>query len=125
MARILIIEDEASIRANLKRFLSLEGHVVEEAANGQEGVARVEEILPDLILCDVMMPELDGHGVLAYVRSRPHLAAIPLVFLSASVAREEVAMGMQGGAEAYVAKPFNVSSLLAVVDGVLRQGGST
>ena len=79
MAKILVVEDEAPIRANLKRLLGLEGYQVIAADNGRIGVELAGRELPDLILCDLIMPELDGYGVLSALRADPATAAIPLV----------------------------------------------
>ncbi len=123
MARILLIEDEAPIRANLRRFLQIEGYEVFEAENGVIGLARTRELVPDLIICDVMMPEMDGLGVLAALRADPAIAGIPFVFLTASASSEEVQRGFELGASDYVTKPFNFSDLRAIVAGHLDRKG--
>ena len=90
MTKILIIEDEPAMRANLADVLELEGFQPVTAANGREGVAVARCERPDLILCDVLMPELDGHGVLAALRNEPQTARIPFVFLTAKGERGDV-----------------------------------
>ncbi|MCL4798391.1 MAG: response regulator [Burkholderiales bacterium] len=115
MARILIIEDEAEIRANLRRFLRLEGHEAIEAADGRQGLAAARAERPDLILCDVRMPELDGFEVLAALRADPATAAIPFVFLTASAERDHRKLGLDLGAHDYVTKPFDLDALRALV----------
>lgn len=115
MAKILLIEDEAPIRANLRRFLTLEGYQVVEASNGSEGLAAISVQHPDLILCDVMMPELDGFGLLGRLRSDPATAAIPFVFVTASAEKGDLERGRELGADEYVTKPFNLPELLALV----------
>jgi len=113
--KILIIDDEASIRANIQRFLRLEGYVVQEAVNGFAGLASVAANPPDLIICDVMMPEMDGFTVLAKLRERTETATIPFIFLTASVEQDDQRFGLAIGANAYLSKPFKLSELLAMV----------
>jgi CheY-like chemotaxis protein len=112
---VLVIEDEAPLRANLARILSAEGYQVVVAADGDEGVQRVRETRPDAVICDILMPRLDGFGVLAALRSRPETAAIPFIFLTASADKVDLARGLQSGANEYVTKPFKIADLLAAV----------
>jgi CheY-like chemotaxis protein len=116
MARILVIEDETPIRANLRRLLDMEGFDVAEAADGRQGLEMARTLLPDVILCDVMMPELDGFGVLMALREDAATAEIPFVFLSASAEQSDLQNGLALGACHYVTKPFNLQSLLQVLD---------
>ncbi len=115
MATLLVIEDEAPLRANLVRILSAEGYRVLTAADGDEGIRRAREQRPDLVICDILMPRLDGYGVLAQLRSRPETAGIPFIFLTASADKEDFARGLQSGANDYVTKPFKIADLLAAV----------
>jgi CheY-like chemotaxis protein len=115
MPTVLVIEDEAPLRANLARILSAEGYQVVVAADGDEGVQRVRETRPDAVICDILMPRLDGFGVLAALRSRPETAAIPFIFLTASADKVDLARGLQSGANEYVTKPFKSADLLAAV----------
>ncbi len=115
MAHILVIEDEAPIRANLVRFLRLEGHSPVEACDGVEGLALVEQQLPALVLCDMMMPRMTGLEVLSALRSRPALAAIPFYFLSASAEPERLEEAVRMGASGYLTKPFNLVQLRSVL----------
>ena len=119
--QILIIDDEASIRTNIQRFLRLEGYVVREAVNGSSGLASAAANRPDLIICDVMMPEMDGFTVLAKLRENAESAIIPFIFLTASVEQDDQRFGLSLGADAYLAKPFNLSELLALVRRKLDQ----
>ena len=119
--QILVIDDDASIRANLLRFLRLEGYVVREAVNGTAGLASVAADRPVLILCDVMMPELDGFGVLGRLRTDPATATIPFIFLTASVELDDKRFGLESGAIGYLSKPFNLPELLALVKSKLDQ----
>lgn len=111
MARILVIDDEAPIRENLARFLALEGHQVIQASDGRLGLEAIRANRPDFILCDVMMPQLNGFEVLAQTQSDPTLRGIPFVFLSASAEPEKLEAAMQQGATGYVTKPFNLAHL--------------
>jgi CheY-like chemotaxis protein len=107
MARILVIEDEAHIRDNLLRFVRLEGHEGLSAADGNAGLQVARQQQPDLIFCDVMMPQMNGMEVLAALQSEPALKHIPLVFLSASAESERLEEALRLGASGYVTKPFN------------------
>jgi CheY-like chemotaxis protein len=111
MARILVIDDEAPIRENLVRFLVLEGHQVLQAADGRIGLEAIRAHKPDFILCDVMMPHMDGFEVLAATHADPSLRGIPFVFLSASAEPEKLEAALQQGATGYVTKPFNLANL--------------
>ncbi|MGH8641156.1 MAG: response regulator transcription factor [Burkholderiales bacterium] len=115
MATLLVIEDEVPLRANLVRILSAEGYRVIAAADGDEGIRRVREGRPDLVICDILMPLVDGFGVLAALRSQPETVAIPFIFLTASADKEDLARGLRGGANEYVTKPFKIADLLAAV----------
>jgi CheY-like chemotaxis protein len=111
MARILVIDDEAPIRENLVRFLVLEGHQVLQAADGRLGLEAIRTHRPDFILCDVMMPHMDGFEVLAATHADPALRGIPFVFLSASAEPEKLEAALKQGATGYVTKPFNLANL--------------
>jgi CheY-like chemotaxis protein len=115
MATLLVIEDEAPLRANLVRILSAEGHQVLTAADGAEGIQRAREGKPDLVICDVLMPRLDGYGVLATLRSRPETIATPFIFLTASADKDDLERGLKSGANDYVTKPFKIADLLAAI----------
>ena len=115
MAKVLLIEDEAPIRATLSRFLRLEGLDVIAAENGTQGVERALAEKPDLIICDLLMPELDGYQVLSSLRANPATAAIPFVLLTASAAPEEHEIGLQRGAAAFLTKPFHLDDVRAAI----------
>ena len=115
MTKILIIEDEPDMRANLADVLEMENYKPFTAANGKEGVEAARRELPDLILCDVMMPELDGHGVLMALRDDPQTARIPFVFLTAKGERSDVRAGMDLGADDYLVKPVPLAELLSAI----------
>ena len=113
--RILVIEDEETVRKNLVRLLDLEGYRVEEAANGAEGVAAALSRKPDLVICDIGMPNLNGFGVLARLRAEPSTAGIPFVFLTASAEAQDESTGYKLGADEYVVKPFDTATLTALI----------
>ncbi len=108
MAKILVIEDEQHLRATLHDLLYLEGYEVQLAPDGKEGVAKVFQVQPDLIVCDVMMPEMSGYEVLTTLRaSHSAVATVPFIFLTAKAEREDHRLGMELGADDYIAKPFD------------------
>jgi CheY-like chemotaxis protein len=115
MPKILLIEDEAPIRATLARFLRLEGLDVLSAEDGAKGVAIAQEQKPDLIICDLLMPELDGYQVLSTLRDDPRTAKIPFVLLTASAAPEEHQHGIARGAAAFLTKPFHLDDVRAAI----------
>jgi DNA-binding NarL/FixJ family response regulator len=116
MTKILIIEDEPAMRANLEDILELEGFLPILAANGKEGVRLAREQQPDLILCDVLMPDMDGHAVLEALREQSSTMRIPFVFLTAKGERGDVREGMELGADDYLIKPVRVDELLRAID---------
>lgn len=115
MVRILIIDDEEPIRANLVRFLALEGFEVTAAGDGSVGIDLARSFAPDLVLCDIVMPEIDGYAVLSALREDPLLRSVPFVFLTASADPAEREQCLQRGAQAYVSKPFNLRQVLEVI----------
>lgn len=121
MKKILVIDDEEEVRSILVALLeAAEFHVV-QAANGLAGVRLAREHVPDLILCDVNMPRLDGYGVLKELREEPATTAIPFIFLSGKGEREEVRFGMDLGADDYLSKPFRRTELLRAIDARLAK----
>lgn len=112
MKKILVIEDEGSVRANILELLELEDFHAIGAENGLIGIMWALEHLPDLIICDVMMPELDGHGVLKILRQDPITATIPFIFLTAMADKTDLRQGMELGADDYLTKPFTDTELL-------------
>lgn len=122
MKKILIIEDEPEMRRNLQTILRLERYEVLTAEDGQAGLALAQAEVPDLILCDVMMPIMDGHEVLKALRQETATMNIPFVFLTAKGEREEQRSGMNLGADDYLTKPVSREELLATVEArLLRQ----
>jgi DNA-binding response OmpR family regulator len=119
--RILIIEDSIEIRENTAELLELSGYEVEVAADGIEGVRKAKAILPDLVICDVMMPHLDGFGVLQVFSTQPSLARIPFIFLTAKTDRSDMRKGMEMGADDYLTKPFQEVELLRAIESRLKK----
>jgi DNA-binding NarL/FixJ family response regulator len=121
MNSILIIEDDASYRVSIARILQLEGFDVCSAENGVAGIAMIRGKRPDLILCDIMMPGLDGHDVLEYLKNDGANSDIPFIFVTALNERAEVRRGMAKGADDFLTKPFSAEELVAAVRGRLRR----
>lgn len=115
MKKILIVEDHPDVRENLMEILELAGYQVVEAANGKEGVKQARDESPDLIICDIMMPELDGYGVLRILSQDPATAGIPFIFLTAKAEKSDRRRGMSLGADDYLVKPFEELELLDAV----------
>lgn len=115
MTTILIIEDEDHIRQNLAEILYHEGFSTLEAANGRLGVELALQTPPDLILCDVMMPELDGFEVLQKLQSQPATSLIPFIFITARTDRQSMRQGMDLGADDYITKPFTPDELFSAI----------
>lgn len=121
MKKILIIEDNPDVRENLSEILTLSGYEAETAENGRIGVDKAQKNAPDLILCDIMMPELDGYGVL-HILSRHHQTAdVPFIFLTAKAEKEDFRRGMSMGADDYIAKPFDELALLQTIESRLQK----
>lgn len=116
MKKILLIEDNTEIRENMEEILELAGYKVFTAENGKEGVAAAIKEQPDMILCDIMMPVLDGYGVLHMVQRNTDLQRTPFIFLSAKSERSEIRKGMELGADDYITKPFDGTELLNAIE---------
>ncbi|MFT7611261.1 MAG: CRP-like cAMP-binding protein/CheY-like chemotaxis protein [Parvicellaceae bacterium] len=121
MKKVLIIEDEEIIRETTAEMLRLANYEVETAVNGKDGVQKAKEIIPDLILCDIMMPELDGYGVIYMLSRDPATSGIPFIFLSAKSEKSDVRKGMTLGADDYLTKPFEEMDLLNAIEGRLKR----
>lgn len=119
--KILVIEDEPEMRRNLTTILKLEQFTPLAAENGAMGLALARTEKPDLILCDIMMPELDGHAVVQALRSEPALSAIPFIFLTAKGEKSDQRSGMNLGADDYLTKPVNKADLLSAIESRLRR----
>lgn len=116
MSKILVIEDESSLREDIAELLTLEGYEVITACDGVEGVNNAINQQPDLIICDIMMPRLDGYEVLLDVRANSLTQFVPFIFLTAKAARDDLRTGMELGADDYVTKPFARLDLLRAIE---------
>ena len=121
MPTILLIEDNADIRENTGEILEMAGYTVLMAENGQVGVETALATRPDLVVCDIMMPVLDGYGVLQIFNQNPQLTGIPFIFLTAKTERTDLRRGMELGADDYLTKPFNKTELLSAIAGRLSR----
>ncbi|MBZ0280119.1 MAG: response regulator [Anaerolineae bacterium] len=121
MPRILVIEDESTILENIVETLTLEDFDVRGAANGRIGVQIAIEYLPELIICDIMMPEMNGYDVLLELRGNRQTAKVPFIFLTAKAEREDMRKGMELGADDYLTKPFTNAELLAAINARLER----
>ncbi|MGZ4352892.1 MAG: response regulator transcription factor [Gaiellaceae bacterium] len=119
-ARILVVDDEADIRTLLRSLLERAGYIVEEASDGRAGVRSFYAAAPDLVILDVMMPELDGWATLERIRD---LSDVPVIMLTARGGELERVRGLTSGADDYVPKPFGRQELLARVQALLRRTG--
>jgi DNA-binding LytR/AlgR family response regulator len=121
MKKILVIEDDLSIQQVMIDILENDGYKVFAGGNGKAGLDLALEIKPDLIICDIMMPVMDGYAVISSLLNNPHTSAIPFIFLSAKTEKDSVRHGMELGADDYLTKPFRVNELLKAVEIRLRK----
>jgi len=121
MKKILVIEDEPEMRRNITALLRYHEYEPIEAENGRTGVALAQREKPDLVLCDVMMPELDGHGVLQALQKDADLAFIPFIFLTAKGEKDDFRSGMNLGADDYLTKPVANADLVRAIEARLRR----
>ena len=116
MAKILVIEDEQALLNEVSEWLTLEGYEVVTAADGLEGVNAAVRHLPDLIICDIMMPGLDGYGVLQDIRANSLTQGTPFIFTTARVTHDDIRQGMNLGADDYITKPYTNHELIQAVE---------
>ena len=121
MKKILVIEDEPEMRRNITALLRYYDYEPIAAENGREGIQAAGREKPDLILCDVMMPELDGHAVLQALQADATLARIPFIFLTAKGEKDDLRSGMNLGADDYVTKPVGNADLVRAIETRLRR----
>lgn len=121
MKKILVIEDTQNVRENICEILETENYEVFAAENGQSGIEMSKNIQPDLVLCDIMMPGMDGYEVLSEMRKVVVTATVPFIFLTAKNTRENQRLGMELGADDYITKPFTVDELLKSVTTRLKR----
>lgn len=115
MKRILVIENEVALREVILEFLEAEGFETIGVEDGQEGVQIAREAQPDLILCNILMPKIDGFEVLAMLQQKESTATIPFIFLSAKAGEADLQRGLELGANSYLTKPFKFTELLAAI----------
>lgn len=115
MKKILLIEDDKVLRENTAELLKLSNFVVNTASNGRTGLSAIKSKLPDIVVCDIMMPELDGYDVLKALSKNEKTKYIPFIFLSAKVEHCDVRKGMDLGADDYITKPFNEAELISAI----------
>jgi DNA-binding response OmpR family regulator len=121
MRKILLIEDDVVLRENTSELLELSNYEVVNAPNGKIGVEVAKDTLPDIIVCDIMMPELDGYGVLEALTKNESTQHIPFIFLSAKTERKDVRRGMDLGADDYITKPFSEDELISAIESRLAK----
>src|SRR5687768_3014359 len=121
MKKVLLIEDNLEVRENTTEILELAGYEVITAPNGKIGVEHAQQEKPDLIICDIMMPELDGFGVLHILNKKPETSGIPFIFLTAKTEKTDIRKGMNLGADDYLTKPFDDTDLLNAIDARMRK----
>jgi len=121
MKTILLIEDNLDVRENIAEILELANYHVLSAENGKIGIELAKKHTPDLIICDIMMPELDGYGVIHVLSKIPETAVIPFIFLTAKTEKTDIRKGMNLGADDYLTKPFDDLELLDAVEMRLKK----
>jgi CheY-like chemotaxis protein len=118
--RLLIVDDDPNMILLARDYLELKGFSVATAENGLQGIALLEQESPDLIICDMMMPGMNGYSFVERVKANPKTKKIPVLFLSASSKAKDQADGLKVGAEAYMLKPFDPEELVAKVNHILE-----
>lgn len=121
MAKILIIDDESTIRLLTRTILEKEGHTVTEASDGNDGLKKANHTKPDLILLDVMMPDMQGWEVCEKIKSCGNLKDIPIIIFSVKAKKDDIELGDKLGADGYIAKPFAKEDLLDLVNKTLNK----
>lgn len=116
MYTVLLIEDDTVVRENTAEILELSGYEVLTAPNGRAGISAAKSKLPDIIVCDIMMPELDGYGVLEQLAAEENTKYIPFIFLSAKTEHKDIRKGMDLGADDYLTKPFEENDLISALE---------
>ncbi|MEQ6168811.1 response regulator [Ekhidna sp. MALMAid0563] len=119
--RILVIEDQEDVRENIVELLELSNYQVDSAPNGKEGVKKALASPPNLILCDIMMPEMDGYEVLYILSKNPETTSLPFIFLTAKAEKTDFRKGMNMGADDYITKPFEEMELLGAIERRLKK----
>ncbi len=121
MNKILLIEDDVTVRENTAELLELSGYEVITASNGKQGIEKAYKHNPDIIVCDIMMPEMDGYSVLQELSKKPQTVNVPFIFLSAKTEHKDIRKGMDLGADDYLTKPFEEEDLLSALESRLAK----
>jgi DNA-binding response OmpR family regulator len=121
--KILVIEDDQYVRENIVIILTEEGYDVKMAENGLIGIKMIRSESFDLIICDILMPHLDGFEVLKFIKSKDNTASIPFLFLTAKVEQNTINQAFAMGATNYLLKPFQIDDLLASIENVIKKSG--
>ena len=121
MKKILLIEDNLQVQENTQAMLELAGYKVETAINGTEGLKKAVQFIPDIILCDILMPQMDGYDVLEKIRRKKNISSTPFIFLTALSKKSDVRKGMNLGADDYVTKPFTDTEIIEAIESRLKK----
>lgn len=124
-AQILLVDDEPGLREAVQLYLEDSGYSVRAASNAQEGLAFAQQLRPDLIITDIMMPQVDGYQFLKQLREDESFQTLPVVFLTAKGMTTDRIQGYQAGCDAYLSKPFNPDELVAIVENLLERRKAT
>lgn len=119
--RLLLIDDDPNLILLVKDYLEFQGYDVLTATNGQDALSVLEDYIPDMIICDIMMPEMDGYTLVEKIRQKPRTSWIPVLFLSAKGQTQDRVRGLNIGADVYMVKPFEPEELVAQVESSLKQ----
>ncbi len=118
--RLMLVDDDPNLILLVKDYLEFRGYNVITAENGRDALEKLEQEVPDLIICDVMMPEMDGYTLVKYIREDPRTNWIPVLFLSAKGQSSDRVKGLSTGADVYIVKPFEPEELVAQVESSLK-----
>ncbi|NJN85776.1 MAG: response regulator transcription factor [Leptolyngbyaceae cyanobacterium SL_7_1] len=119
--RLLLVDDEPGLRQAVQAYLEDSGFTVDVASNAQDGWERIQQLTPDLVITDVMMPQVDGYQFLKQLREDPRYEALPVVFLTARGMTSDRIQGYNSGCDAYLSKPFDPDELVAIISGLLAR----
>ena len=116
MKVILVVEDEQEVRKTIVEVLENNGYDVFQSGDGQEAISYLRTYTPDLVISDIMMPNVDGYEVLKYIKNNPATESVPLIFLTAKAEFQEIQKGLEYGADQYLLKPFRMKDLITAVE---------
>ncbi|MDY7008093.1 MAG: response regulator transcription factor [Cyanobacteriota bacterium] len=119
--RLMLVDDDPNLILLVKDYLEFRGYQVTTAENGREALEKLENEIPELIICDVMMPEMDGYTLVQHIRENPATEWVPVLFLSAKGQSQDRVKGLNTGADVYIVKPFEPEELVAQVESSLKQ----